>query len=1382
MSTGLEEIESIINGYNFAKDKDRVFTYIEFVKMFGFEHNSDTFITHYKDYVTQWANVKNEEITLSDEEFVLTKLIEILKSITLDYSSYEEQDFISHVDLTNKEHLKALIAIYSRKIRQITEFYRKKRNESVLIVNRNSFKGAAKSIQEIIYEKVFDYLFSDRNIVPSYVNIKRDLLISVENYVDIYSEYFDIPRERKFTDKTRAEMLSANMNDIDYRVYLDVELVVSEILFSGNVFLEEIPLIAQLAVDLSQNCVGSMQKLKEKLVANTTVNQVPLTEQVALKRRLYEKFLGCDLYYLYVDLQGGVKMDVLCRADNPTGNLLNCGTADTATIENEQLELLSHIGLFFKPDKTSILKVNAKSFVWSIDEDALQPDTMYVFPDPSKYGDIGNNKSSQYPLIMEYKLDYDVRNMSSGESCDDPLMLITDQGWRSYYSKQDDDFKLVDNNNYEYSFTYLANQGFIHKYQTDAWGNQFGILKGCKIDYNYDENGEVSGVKSITLPKNLNRTEITYHDTEIKDTGAILLNGGYFEDPFYKGERTLDPNTNEFVWTYKGDVNDTRPFDFEKILKVDDYYNWSGLRTKNESFYYSNYTNNSVNFGTFGSHSKVQYIDNFQNSGHDYAHLDNNDAIINEVLLPFVSKTVFDEPDYEIIEDETTWDNYDEMGGEMYIKLCNSLYEKPKKFNEVFDWVNLNGEKITNIHIIHETLIIETKNKIKFVPYNYNGEKITSTLGLREMLELDKSKFLANKVIFLEQEKKFFIIQIDSKTFDNSNELSALSEIDGTIQTKNYRRFIIPRFYRFDPISYTITDIVHFSDPFYRTDYENNLLHKTKLWSEYVEKKEEIINKDSNRKLWTDLLSRNESEYSNLRDFEIYYKKGKLTLENFDFTYTSSLGIFLLSLSLHDVNNTPYVYEYKFKLTDVKTFNDSLRTNVYTLKNEDVGFKWNDKINAYNFSTYPANFKTLGENTIFEYTEKSDFGEGGSFFNGNKYKAKFDQVENDFTDYDEKYHVGYNNPTKWFVNIGDTFGKSVTCDFSSDCFISDGKSLFERQERIKTVCDLLFTIDDYIRIGENDCSVRIRKLESEGRMNRVYDFLDNGEQPFLGQTHVPDPLWYEVFFARDLTKEMTVHADALGNVCGHCSIPFEVNTFTAVNEGEIRIVYGELRLCLYGHATEIKAEAHMNVFDITTADSVSQEPEIPDVPDIPDEPDIPDPSVTYAYNTSGKLLVRQKRASGINDSYIKILEADVSVSGQRISNQKGEIICTLSVISSSCEVEPTELSFEVSPKNTPDDGSFGSVTKTFTVRRQSDYEIEVTISSDGEDVNVEMSCSSPYINVIFTEFENSDQETTVYDISAENGYVPYANDWNENVFKKYGLTVTKVENGKMFSE
>jgi hypothetical protein len=67
-------------------------------------------------------------------------------------------------------------------------------------------------------------------------------------------------------------MLSANMNDVDYRVYIEIQLVISEILFSGNVYLEEIPLVAQVGADLSQNCVGDMLALKNQLIANTTVN------------------------------------------------------------------------------------------------------------------------------------------------------------------------------------------------------------------------------------------------------------------------------------------------------------------------------------------------------------------------------------------------------------------------------------------------------------------------------------------------------------------------------------------------------------------------------------------------------------------------------------------------------------------------------------------------------------------------------------------------------------------------------------------------------------------------------------------------------------------------------------------------------------------------------------------------------------------------------------------------------------------------------------------------------------------------------------------------------------------------------------------------------
>jgi hypothetical protein len=156
--------------------------------------------------------------------------------------------------------------------------------------------------------------------------------------------------------------------------------------------------------------------------------------------------------------------------------------------------------LFFKPDKTSILKVNAKDYTWTVDLDVIQNDTMYVFPDPSRYGDIGNNKQSTYPLLMQYKLDYDIRNLSSGLAANDPMMYITDQGWYSYYSKQDDDFKIIDNKDYEYVFTWLANKGYITNYQQDIWGNHFGLLKGFDVEYKYAEDGKtIIGVDKITV-------------------------------------------------------------------------------------------------------------------------------------------------------------------------------------------------------------------------------------------------------------------------------------------------------------------------------------------------------------------------------------------------------------------------------------------------------------------------------------------------------------------------------------------------------------------------------------------------------------------------------------------------------------------------------------------------------------------------------------------------------------------------------------------------------------------------------------------------------------------------------------------------------------------
>ena len=1082
MNPVLDDIQSIINGYSNAKDKDRVFTYIEFVKMFGYDNDTNIFISAYKDYVTQWSIVKKDSITLSDEDFVMSKMVEVLKSITLDYSSYEEQDFISHIDLNNKEHLKGLTALYSRKIREITEFYRKKRNEAVLVVNRNSMKGSVKSIQEIIYEKVFDFIFSNRNIVPSYKNIKRDLLISIENYVDTYSEYFDIPRQKEFTDKTRAEMLSANINDVDYRVYIEIQLVISEILFSGNVFLEEIPLIAQVGADLSQSCVGDMLMLKNQLMANTTVNQVDLDEQIALKRKLYEKFLGCDLWYMYVDLQGNITTDVLCHAKNPSSNLLNCATADTATVENEQLELLSHIGLFFKPDKTSILKINAKDYTWSIDVDTIQNDTVYVFPDPNKYGDIGNNKNPLYPLIMEYKVDYDVKNLSSGEACNDPIKMLSDQGWYSYYSKQDDDFKLFDNKDYDYAFTWLANRGFVTNYQVDAFGNQFGILKGCEVTYNYDNEGNKISVKSIKLNPKYNETVIKNTTLDVENSEPKILNGGYMENPFYKGEqitiktkkwkdnadfvpfkviydeslkswrRTKEEEKSdvwcrvvrkdvseeevqmvgqhaispyieydelEYKWVYKNSEDNVIPFDYGKHVTLidteNDRYVWSGLKIKNDSLHYSDIGTNFVSFGDLGVHKGIEYKDHFEKISSSYANFETEDSIITDVLLEFLTQNVYESNDIEIIEDDKSFYELENESGTFYVKSCGKLGSKPLLFNDVFDWVVFrDNEVVQNFSIIYKTIILETNTRYIFVPYEYDGEKFINTLGIREMYSIDKFKkirngdtiveqnFLQTSLLFNEVTKCFYLLEIEELVNDNFKNT-----------THKYRKFLVPRIYKFDCLNYKMEEALNLYDSVCHEECIKQQVDKIIGFNNKIFEKEQIaISMIDEFKQLLDNAEDTE-KYYNLSNFEVpFFSVGQKTdLKKVSFSYNSNLGIYLLSFIVFDNNATPYIHEHKFKLGDLETFNASLVSNVYTLKGEGDSYKWNDAIDVTSASTIPNNNKTILDNTIWvEY-----FGEGASN-NG----FDINNTENNFFKvyfYNEDFGSSSQSSTKTWISM-----------------------------------------------------------------------------------------------------------------------------------------------------------------------------------------------------------------------------------------------------------------------------------------------------------------------------------------------------------------------------
>lgn len=909
----LGNLYSIINDYPNTLDTDRAFTFIEFIKLYGGENTQESFLTDYQTYLSKWAKVKKDVLVESEKDFVREKLVDILKTITLTYSSYEEQQFIASIDWTNKEHLKAVLPLYVRKIREICEFYRKKRVDAKLIVKKHSQKGSYRSIEQIIYETIIDFIFNNRNLQPQMAELKENLMVSIEQYVDTYSEYFDIPRDENLRiEKDRELMIEANMTDIDYRNYIEINTVINEILYTGEVYLDEIGLMATLALDFSQECVGEMLELKNQLISASVVNQIPLNEQIALRRKFYEKYLGCDLYYMFVDANKNVTIDLLCTAKNPSGNLLNCDTADRAVTQNEELTLLSHIGLFFKPDKTSILKINAHDYSWSVNEDALVEDTIYVFPDPSKYGNYGNNKNDDYPLIMEYKLDHDIRNLSSGYSNDDPLILIDEQAWHSYYSKQQDIFKIIDNKNYDYSFSSLSSMGYVYDYQIDVYGNEFGLFKGYGVVYGDD--GEIDHVE---VPEGWfpEREEPKEEDEGDDEKRAYIINGGYFEDPYAQGYEVK--NADGTITYIPG-----KHFDYERRLTINDFYHWTALHLGLAPLVTPSQLYPALNFGNFVRTrmimSEIKYYDHFRYVENYIEVPTDKDDVVDQERPEF--RTEEEEPDVPVVKVERSYVDLANEPGYLYLKNGSAFENRPQLFGDVFTWLpkDLREKKIISFVVRKGCVIFETEDEIVFAPYKWTEDsKIDNNLDLSKLIVLPKGDAFYSDLLWNEKDQLFYITVFNKY-------ISA-----------NHQYTVVPIIYKFNPVDYTFNLVVsgwELSATFKKELDKINLQYffAVDRFNAYQAKIKELAkNTAEGDKIFF-------SSNYNMENFNFSYQE-EVDFDRVIFSYNNNLGLYLLAYLITDNNGLPHIYEHKFRMITTDVFNKSLTTNVYGIGEEDDG-------------------------------------------------------------------------------------------------------------------------------------------------------------------------------------------------------------------------------------------------------------------------------------------------------------------------------------------------------------------------------------------------------------------------------------------------------------
>lgn len=476
-------------------DYEAPFSFFDFLKYTKADLSPLQFNDLYLAYLKEW-NVVKVRNNGQAEQSIQERYVELIKEITLKHTSFEERRFLSNIDYTDETELDIIVPFYSIKINEICKFYSDKREKLKYKVQKNKIKGTNVSIEKTINETVIDTIFSGTFDVAAKKTLQKPIIqqelldqlkIEIEPLYDTYTSYYD--NDPTESDKTydvntelRKKLYSANLNAIDANIFVNFDEAVKNKLFENiRMFLTEFGKIFTINYGLDQvdlNC-----KPDQKLYNLVSAEKPKSTKLVALNSDLIKKYIGSDIYYIQTGTTiTDVTSGILVKADSPSQNLLNRHYPTTATIEEESALLSERdIGLFFTPDKNSILYFSVPEKIYKIDTSKLKPDSVYVFPDPTLYGNtmgVSRIFDKKYPLIHICEYTKSVKNKSHNYSSGDIASSPFHQDYYSYFSRhQIGNSYELGLNGLKSNFASLYNKGIIYRWNSDIYGNQYGLVK-----------------------------------------------------------------------------------------------------------------------------------------------------------------------------------------------------------------------------------------------------------------------------------------------------------------------------------------------------------------------------------------------------------------------------------------------------------------------------------------------------------------------------------------------------------------------------------------------------------------------------------------------------------------------------------------------------------------------------------------------------------------------------------------------------------------------------------------------------------------------------------------------------------------------------------------
>jgi len=594
-------------------DTNKPLTFISWLEVqSNVSSDLSTNLNLYQQYLVGWTKQKKVK-NLQEDNTITSLYIDLIKEITLNFSSEEEKRFIVNFDYSKKDNLDIIIPFFIQKLKSICLYYSLRRENLKEKISLLPVKGTNLSVSKLIknilisnIESGFSQkLIEGKTTIPSLSAVNLFLDVKVEELYD-NKNYFDIPYsdlETLSNSSKNNQYDNFNIPGLDSDLYTDFAQSIKNAINQYPIYVES--LLGNLSVNL--NLSGTeLHLLKERDFIQYINSGKNEDLKINLLKRLAPSYASCDFYYLSTgSTLESVTSGTLFKASNKTSdvtqNILNKNSFKIAAVQSlDNIYSAYELGKFFTPDKTGILKYNTFDKIYSINYGRLQPNKLYIFPDPNVV-ESDENINGVSPIVYKVDVTWNKIGKESGFRFGDVISSNYFQLFYPYQSYSQDtgaqptglsvsydnlDFWSGDKSstwNTENNLwpgldtveklpidsrvnTLLINEGVLTDWYSDVYGNQFGLYKNLPENYlQYEKNKGYPG-------------KLYVKDTR---TGLVSTFSHFFKNIENKYPAKVISEIYEGVYSFYN-IKDTVVIETSNYVVVDSYiYDTDEGRFKN---------------------------------------------------------------------------------------------------------------------------------------------------------------------------------------------------------------------------------------------------------------------------------------------------------------------------------------------------------------------------------------------------------------------------------------------------------------------------------------------------------------------------------------------------------------------------------------------------------------------------------------------------------------------------------------------------------------------------------------------------------------------------------------------------------------------------------